>query len=80
MYDKIGVTELNVILLNSIPNIWYKQAHVKVFDCNYIYFKNAVNMFERMEIAESIYEGVVTTSYKKLLGQNLTVLDLLVKR
>ena len=24
MYDKIGVTELNVILLNSIPNIWYK--------------------------------------------------------
>ena len=31
-------------------------------------------MFERMEIAESIYEGVVTGSYKKILGQNPTVL------
>ena len=37
-------------------------------------------MVECMEIAESIYEGVVTTSYKKLLGQNLNVLELLGKR
>ena len=27
--------------------------------------KKAVNMFERMEIVESIFEGVVETSYKK---------------
>ena len=32
-------------------------------------------MFERMETPENIYEGVVTTSYKKLLGQKTTVLD-----
>ena len=32
-------------------------------------------MFERMEISESIYEGVVTPSYKKLLRQNPTVLN-----
>ena len=32
-------------------------------------------MFERMEIDESIYEGVVTNSYKKLLGQKPTVPD-----
>ena len=32
-------------------------------------------MFERMEISESIYEGVVTPSYKKLLGYKPTVLD-----
>ena len=32
-------------------------------------------MFERMEIAESIYEGVVTPSYKKLIGQKPIVLD-----
>ena len=32
-------------------------------------------MFENMEIAESIYESVVTPSYKKLLGQNPTILD-----
>ena len=37
-------------------------------------------MFERMEIAESIYEGVVTPSYKKLLVQKPTVLELLGKR
>ena len=32
-------------------------------------------MFERTEIAESIYEGVVTPSYKKVLRQKPTVLD-----
>ena len=31
-------------------------------------------MFERMEIAESIYEGVVSPSYKKIPGQTPTVL------
>ena len=55
----MGVTEL----LNSIPNSWSKQAYVQSFDCETIYFKNAANMFERMEIAEDIYEGVVTPSY-----------------
>ena len=32
-------------------------------------------MFERIEISESIYEGVVTPSYKILLGQKPNVLD-----
>ena len=32
-------------------------------------------MFERMEISESIYEGMVSPSYKKILGQTPTVLD-----
>ena len=31
-------------------------------------------MFERMEIAESIYEGVVEPSYKKIIGEMPTVL------
>ena len=52
--DKIGVTELNKILLNSMPNIWSKQAYVKVFDCESITFKKSVNVFEHMEVAESI--------------------------
>ena len=73
--DKIGITEINKKLLNSIPNSWYKKSHVQGFDCESISFKKAVKMFERMEISEIIYEGVVTTSYKKLLGQNPTVLD-----
>ena len=63
--DKIGVTELNRILLNSIPNIWSRHTYVQGFYCESITFKIAVNMFERMEIAESIYEGVLEPSYKK---------------
>ena len=35
------------------------------FDCEFITFFKAVNMFQRVEIAESIYEGVVENSYKK---------------
>ena len=50
---------LNEILLNSMTNIWYKQAYVKGYDFKPITFKNAVNMFERMEISESIYKGIV---------------------
>ena len=63
MTDKIGVTELNEILLNSTPNSWYKQTYVQGFDFESISFKMSVNIFECMEIAESIYEGVVTPSY-----------------
>ena len=74
MADKMGITELNEILLNSMPNRWSKQAYVQGFDCETISFKKAVNMFERMEISKSIYEGVVTPSYQKLLGQKPTVL------
>ena len=61
--------DLNEILLNSMPNSWSKQAYVQGFDCKYITFKNIVNMFEHMDIAETIYEGVVEPSYKKLMRQ-----------
>ena len=46
--DKIGVTELNKILLNSMPTSWSKQAYTQGFDCESIYFKKSVNMFEHM--------------------------------
>ena len=46
-----------------MPNIWSKQAYVQVFYCNTISFKKALNMFERMEIAKSIYEVVAIPSY-----------------
>ena len=61
--DKIGLTELNYILLNSMPNRWSKQACTQGFDCEYISFKKAVNMFERMKTAEYIYEVAVEPSY-----------------
>ena len=34
--DKMGVTELNENLLNSIQNSWSKQAYVQGFDCQNI--------------------------------------------
>ena len=41
---------------------------------NILILENTVNMFENMEIAELIYEGVVESSYKKPLGQMTTLL------
>ena len=59
------MTDLNEILLNSIPNIWNKQAYVQGFDCELITLKKQFNMFKQMEILESIYECVVEPLYKK---------------
>ena len=36
--------------------------------------KKSVNMFERTEIAKSIYQGVVKPYHKNILGQTPTVL------
>ena len=63
--DKVGVTKLNENVLNSTPNISSKQAYVQGFDCEYILFKKAVNMFEQMDISESIYKGTLKTYHKK---------------
>ena len=63
LLQKIGVTELNDIFLNSMPNSWIKQVYVQGFDCEYITLKT-VSMFERTDIAEFIYEGLVEPSYK----------------
>ena len=56
--------ELNEIFLISVPNGWRKQAFIQDFYCKTITLKY-VNMFERMEIDEIIYEGVVEISYLK---------------
>ena len=40
MADKMGVSELNKKLSNSMPNSWSKQAYVQGFDCETISFKN----------------------------------------
>ena len=72
LFEIFCVTEINNFFLNSIPTRWSKQAHVQVFDCDYITFKKAVNMFERMEIAEYIYEGVLEPSYKQSTMEDST--------
>ena len=53
-----------------MPNSWIKQAHVQGFDCEYITQKKDVNMFERMDISESKYEGVVEPFYKKTTSED----------
>ena len=42
-------------------NIWNRQAYMQGFDCETIN-KKSINMFERMLIAEYIYEVVIETS------------------
>ena len=66
--DKIGITELNKILLNSMPNSWSNQAYAQDFDCEYIHFRKDDNMFKHIEISEYIYKDVVEFSYKKPTG------------
>ena len=63
--EKFYVTDLNEILLNIISNSWSNQACVQGFDYESIKSKSAVNMFERMETAEYIYEGVLEPSNEK---------------
>ena len=59
MTDKIGMTDIYKSLLNSMPISWIKQPYVQGFDREYIYFNKAVNIFQRMEITESIYKDLV---------------------
>ena len=61
--EKNGETEFNNILLKSMSNIWSKQASVQVFDFKTFTLKKYVNMFEHIEISETIYEGVIEPSY-----------------
>ena len=50
-------------MLNSIPNSWIKQEYVQGFDSEYINFNEVVNIFEHMEISESIYKSGVEPYY-----------------
>ena len=49
--------ELNEIVLHSMPNGWAKQDFIQSFYFETSPFKEAIYMFDHMEIAESIYEG-----------------------
>ena len=44
------------------------------FDCETISYKKSVNMFERIEIADTVCEVAVKPYYKKLLEKMMTVL------
>ena len=52
-------------LSNSILNHWSKRSSGHDFDFEPAFLKQAVNIFESLEISENIYEGVLEPSYKK---------------
>ena len=60
--DKIVETESNKTPLNSMPNVWIRQAHVQGFDWKNI-TKKSISMFEQMKIDPTIYKIVVETSF-----------------
>ena len=45
-----------------MPNGWIKKAYVQGFDSKTLTFKQVVDMFECVKIAETTYEGVVKYS------------------
>ena len=57
------MTDIDEILLNSMPNSWSKQTYVQGSVCDYITLEKDVNMLENMDISEYIYEGVVEPYY-----------------
>ena len=71
---KTGMTELNNICFNSMPNSWSNQAYVQGFYWKSITLKKSVNVFECMDTSEYICEGVVEPPLKKILGKMPTVL------
>ena len=63
--------ELNKILLHAVINSWARQSYIQGWDFEGRSYKETCDMFERMEIAGSIYEGGET--YKILSGWKLTM-------
>ena len=62
----------------NIPKCCNWQAYVPGFDFEAVNFKQAVNMFETINIARNIYEGIVHPYYKKLLGKKPPMLVIVV--
>ena len=71
---KMGLEELNEILLQSVPSSWARQAYIWGWDFKGRTYKDTCDMFERMEIAEAIYEGGAPS--KKIIQQKPTMLVL----
>ena len=57
-----------------MTNGWIRQAYLQDFEFEFesVTFNQVINMFENVKVAESIYEGVVETSYKTKLQRNNT--------
>ena len=49
--------DLNDILLYAVPNYWALQSYLQGWNFERRTYKDTCDMFERMEIAEAVYEG-----------------------
>ena len=49
--------ELKKIILHAVPNSWKKKDYIQVWDSEGRPYKDTRDMFDHMEIVESIYEG-----------------------
>ena len=58
---KIPPQELNKILLHAVPKSWAKQAYLQGWDFEMKSYKATCKLFEIIEVAEQIYEGVNTS-------------------
>ena len=72
LIEKNGITELNKVDFNSMPNSCSTQMCLGIWLWVY-YFKNDINIIERMEIVESSYKDVEQPPHSKLLGKIPTV-------
>ena len=75
---KMDPEELNDILLRAVPNSWARQAYLQGWDFEGRTYKGTCDMFERIEIAEAIYEGGAPS--KIISGKKATVPFLTVRR
>ena len=55
--------KFNELLLHSIPKSWGKKDFLQGFYFEAVTFKKEINMFERLDIVEYIYEGVAEPFY-----------------
>ena len=74
--DKICMTEMNKIMLNSMPDSWIEQACMQGFDCGCITFKNLLSYLKAWRLMNLFKKRCsITFLYiKKLLGKMPTVL------
>ena len=72
--DKIGVTELDNILSNSMPNSWSNQAYVQGFDCESIFKRIMLTCLIECRLLNLFKKLQQNLIIKNLLGQIPTVM------
>ena len=70
--------ELNKILIHAVSNGWSKKCYVQDWYSNSKTYKDTCDIFEIMEIKETLYEGVSPS--KESTGQIPTILVTLVTK